>query len=562
MRKANVDLSRPRMITDSGASPSGLAGESGGSDKEVQDFAFAFNDRNFSDRVLVIEIVPDSPEAKLDVVGCSTVSDWARNRKRRRAEIKRDSAEDIAVHREELVLNCNMPDTEDNTVFDNQDEEAAAMNEFPSAVGVNLENFVGDDLAWNLDCHTVIKVRTLHVSSPILAARSPFFYKLFSNGMRESEQRQVSLRIHESEEAPLLEVLNFMYSNTLSVMTPTGLLDVFKVADKFEVASCMRDCSRSLQKLPMTRESALLYLGLPSSILIADAVQPLTDAAKQFLAERYKEITKFQDEVLSLPLAGIEAVLSSNDLQVASEDSIYDFVLKWARTNYPKLEERREILGQRLGRLIRFPQMSCRKLKKVLTCSDFDPGLATKIVLEALFYKSETQHRQRTLAAADSNAAYRRFVDRSYKYRPVKLVEFVEPRLQCSVFLDLKWEECARLFPAGRVYSQPFFLGGQGFFLSAHCNLDQQSLFHCFGLFLGMQEKGSASFTVDYEFSARSKPGEEFLTKFKGNYTFTGGKAVGYRNLLGIPWTAFMADDSIYFLNSVLHLKAELTIKQ
>ncbi|XP_050150218.1 BTB/POZ domain-containing protein POB1-like isoform X1 [Malus sylvestris] len=562
MRKANVDLSRPRMITDSGASPSGLAGESGGSVKEVQDFAFAFNDRNFSDRVLVIEIVPDSPEAKLDVVGCSTVSDWARNRKRRRAEIKRDSAEDIAVHREELVLNCNMPDTEDNTVFDNQDEEAAAMNEFPSAVGVNLENFVGDDLAWNLDCHTVIKVRTLHVSSPILAARSPFFYKLFSNGMRESEQRQVSLRIHESEEAPLLEVLNFMYSNTLSVMTPTGLLDVFKVADKFEVASCMRDCSRSLQKLPMTRESALLYLGLPSSILIADAVQPLTDAAKQFLAERYKEITKFQDEVLSLPLAGIEAVLSSNDLQVASEDSIYDFVLKWARTNYPKLEERREILGQRLGRLIRFPQMSCRKLKKVLTCSDFDPGLATKIVLEALFYKSETPHRQRTLAAADSNAAYRRFVDRSYKYRPVKLVEFVEPRLQCSVFLDLKWEECARLFPAGRVYSQPFFLGGQGFFLSAHCNLDQQSLFHCFGLFLGMQEKGSASFTVDYEFSARSKPGEEFLTKFKGNYTFTGGKAVGYRNLLGIPWTAFMADDSIYFLNSVLHLKAELTIKQ
>ncbi|CAN6578993.1 unnamed protein product [Malus baccata var. baccata] len=558
MRKANVDLSRPRMITDSGASPSGLAGESGGSDKEVQDFAFAFNDRNFSDRVLVIEIVPDSPEAKLDVVGCSTVSDWARNRKRRRAEIKRDSAEDIAVPREELVLNCNMPDTEDNTVFDNQDEEAAAMNEFPSAVGVNL----GDDLAWNLDCHTVIKVRTLHVSSPILAARSPFFYKLFSNGMRESEQRQVSLRIHESEEAPLLEVLNFMYSNTLSVMTPTGLLDVFKVADKFEVASCMRDCSRSLQKLPMTRESALLYLGLPSSILIADAVQPLTDAAKQFLAERYKEITKFQDEVLSLPLAGIEAVLSSNDLQVASEDSIYDFVLKWARTNYPKLEERREILGQRLGRLIRFPQMSCRKLKKVLTCSDFDPGLATKIVLEALFYKSETPHRQRTLAAADSNAAYRRFVDRSYKYRPVKLVEFVEPRLQCSVFLDLKWEECARLFPAGRVYSQPFFLGGQGFFLSAHCNLDQQSLFHCFGLFLGMQEKGSASFTVDYEFSARSKPGEEFLTKFKGNYTFTGGKAVGYRNLLGIPWTAFMADDSIYFLNSVLHLKAELTIKQ
>lgn len=89
-----------------------------------------------------------------------------------------------------------------------------------------------------------------------------------------------------------MDVLNFMYSNTLSSTTPSALLDVFKVADKFEVASCMRYCSKSLRKLPMTRESALLYLDLPSSVLMAEAVQPLTDAAKQFLAGRYKELSK------------------------------------------------------------------------------------------------------------------------------------------------------------------------------------------------------------------------------------------------------------------------------
>lgn len=83
-----------------------------------------------------------------------------------------------------------------------------------------------------------------------------------------------------------------MYSNTLSTTTPTALLDVLMAADKFEVASCMRYCSRLLRNLPMTCESALLYLDLPSSVLMADAVQPLTDAAKQFLAARYKDITK------------------------------------------------------------------------------------------------------------------------------------------------------------------------------------------------------------------------------------------------------------------------------
>ncbi|XP_021820516.1 BTB/POZ domain-containing protein POB1-like isoform X2 [Prunus avium] len=555
MTKPNVDLLRRRTITDPDQSPSGV-GELG-SDPEAQDFTFAFNDINFSDRILRIEIVPDSPEAKPDGVGCSTASDWERNKKRRRADIKRDSAEDILAHSEEQVLNCNIPDTVDDVAFENQDEEAAAMNESPSGVGRVDEAVHSNDSSWSMDCATVLKVNTIHVSSPILAAKSPFFYKLFSNGMRESEQRQVTLRIHASEEAALMDLINFMYSNTLSTITPPALLDVFKVADKFEVASCMRYCSRELRKFPMTRESALLYLDLPSSVLMADAVQPLTDAAKQFLAGCYKEISKFQDEVLNLPLAGIEAVLSSDDLQVASEDGIYDFVLRWARSHYPKLEERREVLGSRLGRLIRFPHMSCRKLRKVLTCNDFDPALASKIVLESLFFKAEAPFRQRSLALGD-----RRFGERSYKYRPIKLLEFEQPRDQCIVFLDLKREECARLFPAGRVYSQAFHLGGQGFFLSAHCNMDQQSSFHCFGLFLGMQEKGSVSFTVDYEFSARSKPGEDYLSKYKGNYTFTGGKAVGYRNLFGIPWTSFMADDSIYFIDSVLHLKAELTIRQ
>ncbi|XP_022736801.1 BTB/POZ domain-containing protein POB1-like isoform X3 [Durio zibethinus] len=460
-----------------------------------------------------------------------------------------------------------MPDTVDGVTYENQDEEAVAMVEESPSIGLN-SNKIGndatlrDDSSWNMDCSTVLRVKTIHISSPILAAKSPFFYKLFSNGMRESEQRHITLRIHASEETALLDLLNFMYNNTLSTTTPTALLDVLMAADKFEVASCMRYCSRLLRNLPMTCESALLYLDLPSSVLMADAVQPLTDAAKQFLAVRYKDVTKFQEEVLNLPLAGMEAVFSSDDLQVASEDAVYDFVLKWARTHYPKIEERREVLATRLGRLIRFPYMTSRKLKKVLTCSDFDTELASKVVLEALFFKAETPYRQRALASEEANATHRRFVERAYKYRPVKIVEFELPRQQCVVYLDLKREECVHLFPAGRVYSQAFHLGGQGFFLSAHCNMDQQSSFHCFGLFLGMQEKGSVKFAVDYEFAARSRPTEDYVSKYKGNYTFTGGKAVGYRNLFGIPWTAFMADDSIYFINGILHLRAELTIRQ
>ncbi|XP_004494778.1 BTB/POZ domain-containing protein POB1-like [Cicer arietinum] len=513
------------------------------------DFGFAFNDSNFSDRILRIEVMEDPIETHTD-----TISDWS-HRKRRREDIQKEN--DLAVLPDERIINGHQPDVDDCGPSENRDDEADAMLE---------ESPSGDEAAdrsnatFNMDCSAVVKVRTLHISSPILAAKSPFFYKLFSNGMKESDQRHVTLRITTSEEASLVELLNFMYSNTVNATSPDAILDVLMAADKFEVSSCMRYCSRVLRNIPMTPDSALLYLDLPSSVIMADAVQPLIDAAKQYLAGRYKDITKYQDEALGLPLAGLEAILSSDDLQVASEDAVYDFVLKWARAQYPKLNERREILGTKLTSFIRFPYMTCRKLKKVLACNDLDPEVASKLVSEALFFKAEAPHRQRILAAESASSRHL-FVERAYKYRPVKVVEFELPRQQCIVYLDLKREECGSLYPSGRVYSQAFHLGGQGFFLSAHCNMDQQSSFHCFGLFLGMQEKGSASFAVDYEFAVRSKPTEDFVSKYKGNYTFTGGKAVGYRNLFATPWMSFMADDSLYFINGVLHLRAELTIR-
>ncbi|PKA56290.1 BTB/POZ domain-containing protein POB1 [Apostasia shenzhenica] len=524
-----------------------------------QNFEFAFNSSNFSDRVLRIEIVAGPAESKGDGEGCSSISDWARHRKRRREDIKKDKVvAEFAPYSSEDILDCNEPDTEDVLAYVNNDEEDVAMiEESPSGDEPSHSN----ESSWGLDSCPVLRVKSIYISSAILAAKSPFFYKLFSNGMRESDQRHATLRINESEEAALMELLSFMYSGKLSTTAAPVVLDVLMAADKFEVASCMRHCSQMLRSLPMTTESALLYLELPTSVSMASAVQPLTDAAKDFLANKYRDITKFQDEVLNLPLAGIEAILSSDELQVASEDAVYDLVLKWARTQFPKLEERREILGLRFVRLIRFPFMTCRKLRKVLTCNDMDHEIASKAVLDALFFKAETPHRQRALASEESNTNHR-FMERAYKYRPVKVVEFELPHPQCIVYLDLKREECANLFPSGRVYSQAFHLGGQGFFLSAHCNMDQQSSFHCFGLFLGMQEKGSVSFTVDYEFAARTKPAGEFVNKYKGYYTFTGGKAVGYRNLFAIPWTSFMAEDSPYFINGILHLRAELTIKQ
>ncbi|XP_027769543.1 BTB/POZ domain-containing protein POB1-like isoform X2 [Solanum pennellii] len=529
-------------------------------------FSFAYDNAAFSDRILTIQIVPNS---KSDGEGCSsTAGDLDRKRKRRREETSKQN--DVLTQREDEVLNCTMLDTE-FLAYENQDEEAVAIaEESSSGVEMTTDHPGGGVASKSTDSFTylnsaaALSVKTIRINSAILAAQSPFFYKLFSNGMRESESEKqlVTVQIYASEEAAFIKLLQFMYSNTLSTITATAMLDVLMAADKFEVASCMRHCSRLLLNLPMTCESASLFLNLPSSVSITDAVQPLLDAAKQFLAAHFKDITKFQVEVLNLPIAGFEAVLCNDDLQVASEDVVYDFVLKWARTHYPNLEERREILGSRLCHLIRFPYMTCSKLRKVLTCNDFDPELASKNVLGALFFKAEAPHRQRLLVAEEGNASCSSFVERAYKFRPIKVVNFELPFQHCIVYLDLKRQECNNLFPAGRIYSQAFHLGGQVFHLSAHCNMDQQNSFHWFGMFLSMQEKGLETFTVDFDFAALTTLSEDYLSRYKGSHTFTRGKGDGFRNLVGIPWTTFIAEGSVYFINGILRVRAVLTVRQ
>lgn len=48
---------------------------------------------------------------------------------------------------------------------------------------VNDEAACSNDLSCSMDCSTVLRVETIHISSPILAAKSPFFYKVKDSGL-------------------------------------------------------------------------------------------------------------------------------------------------------------------------------------------------------------------------------------------------------------------------------------------------------------------------------------------------------------------------------------------
>ncbi|XP_044949704.1 BTB/POZ domain-containing protein At2g46260-like [Hordeum vulgare subsp. vulgare] len=469
-------------------------------------FEFAFNSENFSDRVLRLEVVAS------DSVAGGPLPDLALHR------------EDLRLHKEEA----------DGKIIDS----SCTMVSAP-----------------------VLRVKTVYINSVVLAANSPFFRKIFSNGMKESDQRHITLQVADSgtEETVIMEILSFMYTGKLSTTEPNLLLDILMAADKFEVLACMRHCNQLLTNLPMTRESALLYLYYPCSTSVAAEIRHLTNAAKEFLASKYKVLAKFSDELMDMPLAGIEAIFSSTDLQTRSEDTVYSFLLEWACKQYPETEERHKIWSSSLLPLVRFSHMTWSKLHEVLTCGDdgVDREQTKKLITDALLHKAYPAHEQGTTEADTTNCW--QVPQRAYRLKPIKVVEFDRPCPQVIVYLDLTREECSRLFPEGHISTHLFHLAGQDFRLMAYCEMDEQDKAYSFGLFIATAKmtRGPTCLTVDFEFAARTRSSGKFVTRWENKYTFGGDWMLGCSDLFEVPWSTFIANDNL-FIDDVLHLRADL----
>lgn len=90
MKNLGTDLFDPPLTSNMESSDSNDVGS------RDADFGFAFNDSNFSDRTLRIEILPDdnSPKSFSGDDVSRSLSDWARHRKRRREDVvKKDNGQ-------------------------------------------------------------------------------------------------------------------------------------------------------------------------------------------------------------------------------------------------------------------------------------------------------------------------------------------------------------------------------------------------------------------------------------------------------------------------------------
>lgn len=334
------------------------------------------------------------------------------------------------------------------------------------------------------------------------------------------------------------------------------LLDVLMTADKFAVESCVKLCGQLLLNLPMTLELALLYMEQATTGLRADSVRlrPLVAPAMNFIAEHFKHMNKdaLWEKLFKLPVVGVVAVLSSDCLEIDSEDDIYDFLLQWVKK--VSSDQRREIFNMLVRNFVRFPFLTTQKLDSILTCNDIDPAIVSELAIGALhYYKAHPPHEQ---------APNKFMTKRNYQTLSLKAVAFGDSSHPLSiVYLDFRRDACEAMFPDGSMHTETFFVGEKEFGMVAYCRVPQDEVFPCFGLFIGTPAPENG-FTISFEIAPWLEQDKDFVRQCKRNITLSSEmSSAGWIDVFEIPWTTFISRDSPYFVNDILRLRCTVRIE-
>lgn len=71
-----------------------------------------------------------------------------------------------------------------------------------------------------------------------------------------------------ADEAPVLDMLRFMYAQSLQASAPEELAQVLIVADRYGVSGCFKHTFRLLSAVTMDAQSACLFLDLPRHLKV------------------------------------------------------------------------------------------------------------------------------------------------------------------------------------------------------------------------------------------------------------------------------------------------------
>ncbi|KAF2346375.1 BTB/POZ domain, partial [Trinorchestia longiramus] len=207
----------------------------------------------------------------------------------------------------------------------------------------------------------------------VLSAASDYFAAMFTSGLAEARQDEVSLPHVDPESLETL--LHYCYTGELEVRE-SSVECLLSTAHQLLLNEVVSVCCNFLA-------SQLHPTNCIGIQLFADSqgCSTLQKAAQQYTAQHFSEVCG-QQEFVQLQLPELLQLLRSDDLNVASEETIVQAVRAWLEHN---LEDRRQFCSKVLGQ-VRLPLLNPQYLSETIeSCPLFRDDLrCQQLLLEAL----------------------------------------------------------------------------------------------------------------------------------------------------------------------------------
>lgn len=181
----------------------------------------------------------------------------------------------------------------------------------------------------------------------VLAVSCPYFYKLFTNDMREKTSESINLEALEVSANVVDTLLTYLYTGIIDV-TQCNAEDILISADYFLIPEVKLMASEELVS-NVDVSNCLSYLDFAERY----NCERLAQASRVFLEKHFEEVTLSED-FLKLGAKEVIDIISSDNIFVEKEEMVYEILLAWIEHN----PDERECYFPSLLACIRFCSLS------------------------------------------------------------------------------------------------------------------------------------------------------------------------------------------------------------
>ena len=182
-----------------------------------------------------------------------------------------------------------------------------------------------------------LRQHQIHVHSFWLSIQSPYFRSLFySSGMKENQDKVVHVKVSESEENAHLLLLEAAYrADVLNDKTVDELLAVLELANKYNLKFVFKKCKYVLQKNATTFEVCTRIMHVIKVKHTMDGVEDLAATLQLVLAQEFSplDLNWESEKFTSLSEPSLKYLLSSGELSVVSENTVFHALMYWMEEN-------------------------------------------------------------------------------------------------------------------------------------------------------------------------------------------------------------------------------------